>query len=1343
MTFGYLADFSAGSQNPMGIRQHAESLLLNLRNNRQKTAKDRPLVFVGHSLGGLVAKAAIILSSRRSLDAAVFESTKLIVFLGTPHRGSNLVESTRFSLIEKMAKATSYEVPSNLKSALRPGSDELFAINDDFASLQPSIAIVNFYEQKPTQMKIMDALVVDKDSAVMHHENAENIPLHRDHRELIRFENANDDAYRQVYQTIQRHTSALLDAQVNKGSRGIISELMQICRRSLTFLGFENRVNEIAEPSEKTLDWLWEKDTSFMQWVTQGQGLYWISGKPGSGKSILMKEVSSRQQKDHSKKSVISACHFFNNRGGSLERSFEGFLRSILEQILRQEPVLFECMMDGFRQHYRQGGDNISWNIRSLKTALYDIIAKGSRIDIVYLFIDALDECSDMTVKALIGYFRNISQRSLKTKVKICFSSRNTSEDSLDIPGFVLQEKNTKDIINFVDDKWALAIPMEGESQDFVNLKEAIIEKADGVFLWVDLVLTKLEHGFESGNTISELRDSLNSIPKELDGLFGVLLDNIDPAISIAETNTMLSLVLCAARPLTLPEFRYATAFCGEMVFSSQSEMQASKNFVQNDAVMIKRIRSRGGGLLEVKVLADADDTSKDSSPTRIVQFIHQSVKDYLLLRKQKSESKVLGSDELMAYGHAKFSQACLQYLSINDLQSLSLRLEKLYYIDLAEKHQMFAREFPFLDYSVCYWIQHCQDAETFGSSQHEEMILFCQPNKPYFDLWCELHNWLNRPGDKTPEQSEASTWLKLLEPVEADFTPLELAVNHNLLEYVREEIEHGADVTEPLSIWGCYLQLAAFRGHEDMVKLLLHHGAKVNSWGGQFANPLVAACLMGHAGVVKTLLDWDADTSIGGMNPLMAAALSGKWEVIQLLLDHSEETFQNGLYRHMALFALSVGNFQRKGFAVGFEVDSDDELEFSENMIEFDDKKTDNGKVVDLLSARGVDSSFFGLYAPWYQWMMVAGSEGVVGKLLARDMNLDTRDGNGVSFLFLACLGGNGEAAQTLIENGANVEAYTKSGSTILHAAASNRSENVLIYLLGIGLDPNVADDAGRMPLHLAAARGSNAHLEALLSYHPDVTAVDSRGYTALHYAMSNVRLTNQTGILDALTSTGNDVNTPAWDGLMPLQIAARHGSLSTVQWLLDGGVDLTITDEEQRTALHAAAANNEDVTGSILDVLAQKGLDVSARDEAGMTPLHNVLYYRDSSRPGDQMDVRFSSSGTGSRGLSKLKGGGGAGALLNPASFSLFEFGKTQVAFSAQTCKTKIRLLLCRGADIDATDDFSNTSLHLACSYANRAVVKFLLDEGASKDVRNIRDCKPVDLAKREDVRALLEDD
>jgi ankyrin repeat protein len=84
-------------------------------------------------------------------------------------------------------------------------------------------------------------------------------------------------------------------------------------------------------------------------------------------------------------------------------------------------------------------------------------------------------------------------------------------------------------------------------------------------------------------------------------------------------------------------------------------------------------------------------------------------------------------------------------------------------------------------------------------------------------------------------------------------------------------------------------LLLAAEKGYEEVVKLLLDKGIDVNTHGGQFGNALQAASAGGHEQMVNLLLDKGADIHAQGGyfgNALMAAALKGHGHLLQLLLD-------------------------------------------------------------------------------------------------------------------------------------------------------------------------------------------------------------------------------------------------------------------------------------------------------------------------------------------------------------------------------------------------------------------------------------------------------------------------
>ncbi|KAF2268869.1 hypothetical protein CC78DRAFT_510110, partial [Lojkania enalia] len=432
MTFGYNADFKLGSSNLMGIRQHAENLLLCLRHARPKPISGRPLFVIAHSLGGLVAKQAIIRSRNSPLDAEVGQSMKLLIFLGTPHRGSHALDKALFQAgikLLKAATAKTYDIPRELRATLTPRSNELYVINEDFMRIKGSFAILNIYEQKI--MTGMSELIVDKDSAVLHSEYSENYGFYRDHRELARFSGITDELCQRLFGIIKEKMEAVNLAKEDTVKTDFLRTQREACMKSLGHVPLTRQI-EIPDAYDNTLRWLFTDDdkTSLKNWLTDGRGLYSFTGKPGTGKSVLMKHAYLETRKRYSQTKTFTARHFFNNRGTPQERSFNSFLQSLVLQFIHHAPHLFEHLLKEWQYIQEQDQDLYrdtihNWNIDSLKRGLNDILDNWPPTVTGLVFIDALDECEDMPLRDFLPFLERLSITGSGDSIKICFSTRS------------------------------------------------------------------------------------------------------------------------------------------------------------------------------------------------------------------------------------------------------------------------------------------------------------------------------------------------------------------------------------------------------------------------------------------------------------------------------------------------------------------------------------------------------------------------------------------------------------------------------------------------------------------------------------------------------------------------------------------------------------------------------------------------------------------------------------------------------------------------------------------------------------------------------------------------------
>lgn len=132
-TYGYDADAVGGlfqANNKNSVSQHGRDLGVKIE---REVDNEYPVVFVAHSLGGIIVKDAI----RRSDPTR--SRTKLIIFLGTPHRGSS---SAGWGVIaSNLTRLALQDSNKQLLETLEVNSEILDNIHDEFMTIADSSRI--------------------------------------------------------------------------------------------------------------------------------------------------------------------------------------------------------------------------------------------------------------------------------------------------------------------------------------------------------------------------------------------------------------------------------------------------------------------------------------------------------------------------------------------------------------------------------------------------------------------------------------------------------------------------------------------------------------------------------------------------------------------------------------------------------------------------------------------------------------------------------------------------------------------------------------------------------------------------------------------------------------------------------------------------------------------------------------------------------------------------------------------------------------------------------------------------------------------------------------------------
>ncbi|PMD17926.1 hypothetical protein NA56DRAFT_542480, partial [Hyaloscypha hepaticicola] len=208
LSFGYDADVAQiwGPACQNRINNHAENMLGALARLRERTdSENRKILFVAHSLGGLVTENALCLSksSPETHISRIVDCTVGILFLGTPHFGADLASWAKFG--SKLASILTSSNPS-IVAVLQPHSEVLANIQKSFHSLLrcrrdegTEICITCFFEELPLPVV---GEVVPKHSAILPAYSSYGI--HANHMDMVKFANANDAGYVAVRGELQR-----------------------------------------------------------------------------------------------------------------------------------------------------------------------------------------------------------------------------------------------------------------------------------------------------------------------------------------------------------------------------------------------------------------------------------------------------------------------------------------------------------------------------------------------------------------------------------------------------------------------------------------------------------------------------------------------------------------------------------------------------------------------------------------------------------------------------------------------------------------------------------------------------------------------------------------------------------------------------------------------------------------------------------------------------------------------------------------------------------------------------------------------------------------------------------
>ncbi|KAI9674908.1 MAG: hypothetical protein M1822_009011 [Bathelium mastoideum] len=429
-----------------------------------------------------------------------------------------------------------------------------------------------------------------------------------------------------------------------------------------------DRISRICSPG--SCDWIL-KHKKITAWLddSPSTALIWLHGKPGAGKSVLCSYIV-RSVKPCNPNIFYYFCNYRNN---TVESSAHLF-RSLTAQIIQTNPDLMLYIHNEYVQTHPTA------SMMALRELLPKLL---QTIDCSHVLVDGIDECNTTEQKYMIEELLTLlSSDPPSYTCKILISSRDVPTVSRSLrkkakAATVLSLSDEEEFLNHAIECF-VHLKMSELQDELTELDPAgkvssdihrmLVEKANGMFLWVSLVLYSLDTVY----SLQELRDKIKVLPSDLSQLYGRILTRIcnhqDPLLS-KRTMQILGWICCSQRSLKRFELLPALAITSQRPTLDDSSMPSSQVF--DTCKPLVEVRNDGS-----------------------VTFVHFSVKEFLLTTSDNMTIKQIDV-------HHDLALTCVVTLK-HGLDLIDPRIA-----DSDRLLRICSGLYGLLPYAIDHWIEH------------------------------------------------------------------------------------------------------------------------------------------------------------------------------------------------------------------------------------------------------------------------------------------------------------------------------------------------------------------------------------------------------------------------------------------------------------------------------------------------------------------------------------------------------------------------------------------------------------------------------------------------------------
>lgn len=386
--------------------------------------------------------------------------------------------------------------------------------------------------------------------------------------------------------------------------------------------------------------------------------MFWIAGKPASGKSTLVNYVANHSMTRKLMREAVGqdpvvAKFFFDFRAkDGIGNNFEGLRRSLLHQLLTTSKALAAAVEQQF------GVNKLDDQIMLASVKIFEyVLQKNDHLSI--LFIDGLDEYQGHKPELL-----NLINLITKSRVKVCLSSRYEAPFTIAFKDLAFQFRmeliNKPGIHAYAERTFAAALSPSNEQElrILAGAAEAVARISDGVFLWTRFAVSEIIDRVGEGHKIENfcIQRMILGIPPDLEQIYARLFQKIKEKDKKA-CAMIFRLIRSSKRELKLAEVFEAVILAGADSWSRQDTITSM------DLDGFRRyLMSVGAGLIECV------SASRSKQEPSVVRLIHRSVETYMCRR---GWHELFHNQLVPKSDHEIWLEVCTKYLTSNHVRMI------------------------------------------------------------------------------------------------------------------------------------------------------------------------------------------------------------------------------------------------------------------------------------------------------------------------------------------------------------------------------------------------------------------------------------------------------------------------------------------------------------------------------------------------------------------------------------------------------------------------------------------------------------------------------------------------